>query len=84
MAHQSRPPTYRWEMLRCPQLVQENSSLKVRRLLSALLTVTCKTPGVFVQEWPAIFGCDVAGEVYEVGKDVERFKRGYRVIGYII
>ncbi|KAJ6177908.1 hypothetical protein N7519_008369 [Penicillium mononematosum] len=40
--------------------------------------------GVFVQEWPAIFGCDVAGEVYEVGKGVERFKRGNRVIGHAI
>ncbi|CAG8296718.1 unnamed protein product [Penicillium nalgiovense] len=40
--------------------------------------------GVFVQEWPAVFGCDVAGEVYEVGKDVERFKRGNRVIGHAI
>lgn len=37
--------------------------------------------GVFVQQWPAIFGCDVAGEVYEVGADVQRFKRGDRVIG---
>ena len=37
--------------------------------------------GVFVQQWPAIFGCDVAGEVYEVGPKVERFKKGDRVIG---
>lgn len=37
--------------------------------------------GVFVQQWPAIFGCDVAGEVYEVGPDVESFKKGDRVIG---
>lgn len=40
--------------------------------------------GVFVQQWPAIFGCDIAGEVYEVGSGVERFKKGNRVIGYVI
>jgi NADPH:quinone reductase-like Zn-dependent oxidoreductase len=37
--------------------------------------------GVFVQQWPAIFGCDVAGEVYEAGPDVQGFKKGDRVIG---
>jgi NADPH:quinone reductase-like Zn-dependent oxidoreductase len=37
--------------------------------------------GVFVQQWPAIFGCDVAGEVCEVGSGVQRFKKGDRVIG---
>jgi NADPH:quinone reductase-like Zn-dependent oxidoreductase len=39
--------------------------------------------GVFIQQWPTIFGCDVAGEVYEVGSDEKRFKKGDRVIGYV-
>jgi len=38
--------------------------------------------GVFVQQWPAIMGCDVSGEVYKVGVDASRrFKKGDRVIG---
>jgi len=37
--------------------------------------------GVFVQQWPIILGCEVAGEVYEVGPNVQRFKKGDRVIG---
>ncbi|KAF2825806.1 GroES-like protein [Ophiobolus disseminans] len=40
--------------------------------------------GVFVQQWPAVFGCDVAGEVYEVGDGVQIFKKGDRVIGHTI
>lgn len=37
--------------------------------------------GVFVQQWPAVFGCEVAGEVYQVGPDVKEFRKGDRVIG---
>ncbi|KAF2429986.1 putative quinone oxidoreductase [Tothia fuscella] len=41
--------------------------------------------GVFVQRWPAIFGCDVAGEVHEVGIEARgRFKKGDRIIGHAI
>jgi NADPH:quinone reductase-like Zn-dependent oxidoreductase len=38
--------------------------------------------GVFVQRWPAIIGCDVAGTVHEVGSEAaSRFMSGDRVIG---
>lgn len=36
--------------------------------------------GIFFQQWPTIFGCDVAGEAYEVGPSVHRCKKGDRVI----
>ncbi|KAI5210410.1 hypothetical protein E4T39_00340 [Aureobasidium subglaciale] len=34
-------------------------------------------PGEIVQ-WPTVLGCDVSGEVYEVGQDVKRFRKGDR------
>lgn len=40
--------------------------------------------GVFVQSWPAILGCDVAGEVVEVGDGVTNIKKGQRVLGHAI
>jgi NADPH:quinone reductase-like Zn-dependent oxidoreductase len=37
--------------------------------------------GMFIRQWPAVFGCDVAGEVYEIGPDVQLFEVGDRVMG---
>jgi NADPH:quinone reductase-like Zn-dependent oxidoreductase len=37
--------------------------------------------GVFVKQWPSVIGNDVAGTVYAVGPDLQRFRKGDRVIG---
>lgn len=58
------------------ELVVKNAAIAINPLDCHM-----QDAGVFVQQWPAIFGCDVAGEVYEVGPDVHRFKRGDRIIG---
>ncbi|CAI7645656.1 unnamed protein product [Penicillium palitans] len=61
------------------ELVVKNAAIAINPLDCHM-----QDSGVFVQQWPAIFGCDIAGEVYEVGNDVERFKKGNRVIGHAI
>jgi NADPH:quinone reductase-like Zn-dependent oxidoreductase len=58
--------------------------LVVKNAAVAINPLDChmQDSGVFVQQWPTIFGCDVAGEVYEVGSEAQtRFKKGDRVIG---
>lgn len=35
--------------------------------------------GVFIEEYPAILGGDVAGDVEELGEGVKEFKKGDRV-----
>jgi NADPH:quinone reductase-like Zn-dependent oxidoreductase len=56
--------------------------LVVKNAAVAINPLDChmQDSGVFVQQWPTVFGCDVAGEVHEVGPDVQRFKKGDRVI----
>lgn len=42
------------------------------------------TTGIIITKYPNILGTDVAGEVFEVGEGVTRFKKGQRVIGHQI
>jgi NADPH:quinone reductase-like Zn-dependent oxidoreductase len=57
--------------------------LVVKNAAVAINPLDChmQDSGIFVQQWPTIFGCDVAGEVYDVGSGVSRFEKGDRVIG---
>lgn len=58
------------------EIVVKNAAVAINPLDTHMQDV-----GIFVQQWPTVFGCDVAGEVYEVGSGVSRFKKGDRVIG---
>jgi len=40
--------------------------------------------GYFVKAWPTILGCDLAGEIVEVGEGVTSFSKGDRVLAYPI
>ena len=60
------------------------NEIVVRNYAVAINPLDCHMQdlGVFVQQWPSIFGCDVAGQVHHVGSAAtSRFKEGDRVIG---
>lgn len=38
--------------------------------------------GMFIQKWPVVLGCDVAGEIVEVGSNVKHLQKGDRVLGH--
>lgn len=40
--------------------------------------------GMFIKSWPIVLGCDVAGEIVEVGSSVKQLKKGDRVAGHAI
>jgi len=40
--------------------------------------------GMFIQNWPIVLGCDVAGEIVEVGSSVKHLQKGDRVMGHAI
>lgn len=73
------------QVLPAPMPIPGPHEIIVRNFAVAInpLDTHMQKSGIFVQQWPAIFGCDVAGEVHDVGAEVSaRFKKGDRVIGY--
>ncbi|KAL1588501.1 hypothetical protein WHR41_02817 [Cladosporium halotolerans] len=40
--------------------------------------------GMFIQKWPIVLGCDVAGEIVEVGSNVKHLQKGDRVSAHAI
>ncbi|ORY02174.1 chaperonin 10-like protein [Clohesyomyces aquaticus] len=61
------------------EIVIKNAAVAINPLDTHMQDV-----GVFVQQWPAIFGCEVAGVVHSTGPDVDRFRKGDRVIGHTV
>lgn len=58
------------------EIVVKNAAISINPLDTYMSAV-----GAFVHSWPVVLGCDVAGEVYEVGAGVTRFRKGDRVLG---
>lgn len=38
--------------------------------------------GMFIQKWPVVLGCDVSGEIHDIGSNVKNFKKGDRVTAH--
>ncbi|KAF2759534.1 putative quinone oxidoreductase [Pseudovirgaria hyperparasitica] len=70
-----------------PMPIAGSNELVIHNHAVAINPLDChmQDSGVFVQQWPTIFGCDVAGVVHQVGSEAQgRFKRGDRVIGHAV
>lgn len=61
-----------------------SGQLRIRNGAVAINPVDWKMQdsGAFVQSWPTVLGCDLAGEVVEVGEGVGDFKPGQRVLAH--
>jgi NADPH:quinone reductase-like Zn-dependent oxidoreductase len=55
-------------------------AIKSRAVAINPVDVACQKRDVFKMKYPTIFGCDVAGEVVEVGEGVAHIVKGQRVI----
>ena len=78
--HEANTPL---DVAEAPMPTAKPNEIVIRNAAVAINPLDChmQSLGVFVQEWPAIFGCDVAGEVVQVGSAVQpRLKLGDRVI----
>ncbi|CAG8979311.1 hypothetical protein HYALB_00002434 [Hymenoscyphus albidus] len=83
MAHRSHTPL---QVGDAPMPTAAPGEIVVNNSAVAINPLDCHMQdiGVFVRKFPAIFGCEVAGIVYEVGSDIQDFKKGDRVIGHTI
>lgn len=73
------------EVKPAPLPVPGPGEIIVKNLAIAIKPVHCHIAdiGIFVKEFPAILGNDVAGEVYDIGPDVKDLKKGDRIIGSV-
>lgn len=63
-----------------PEASEEEIVIRNRAVAINPVSHKVQDMGLFVQDWPVVLDYDVAGEVFEVGKAVEGFKKGDRVV----